>query len=133
VLASSIFGHGETNIAMTVDPTNPNILYIGGTANGNYSGLIRVDATAVEDSHALVPTSNSKADGGASAYNSVGGVTEDNLTFGQAGYAGTSAGTDNFVQIAPYFNVTLDPDHPFLNNSTLLAYNTPHSPTPDWA
>ena len=35
-------------------PTNPNIVYLGGTADGNQTGLIRIDLTDIWDAHSLV-------------------------------------------------------------------------------
>ena len=34
-----------TTSAWRVDPTNPNVVYLGGTGNGQPTGLIRIDAT----------------------------------------------------------------------------------------
>ena len=42
-----------TTISLAVDPTNPNIVYLGGTSDGQTSGLIRIDTTGIYDSHAL--------------------------------------------------------------------------------
>ncbi len=43
VIGSAQFPQGNYNIAMAVDPTNPNVIYVGGTADGNQSGLIRIN------------------------------------------------------------------------------------------
>jgi subtilisin-like proprotein convertase family protein len=45
-------GSGNSNISITLDPSNPNIAYIGGLGTGA-SSLIRVDATFVHDPHAF--------------------------------------------------------------------------------
>ena len=45
-------------LALTVDPTNPNITYLGGFGGNGYNsdtGLIRVDATNVFDAHSWCP------------------------------------------------------------------------------
>ena len=34
-----------TTSCLAVDPTNPNVIYLGGTADGNQTGLIRIDPT----------------------------------------------------------------------------------------
>ncbi len=52
-LGNADFAQGNFDIALTIDPTNPNIVYLGGTRNGQISGLIRIDATAVNDAHAF--------------------------------------------------------------------------------
>ena len=47
---------GNVDLALTIDPQNPNITYLGGFGGDTYnsdSGLIRVDATNVQDAHAL--------------------------------------------------------------------------------
>ena len=47
---------GNVDLALTVDPQNPNITYLGGFGGNAYNsdtGLIRVDATNVQDAHAL--------------------------------------------------------------------------------
>ena len=49
-----MFPQGNYNIAIAVDPTDPNVIYVGGTADGNQSGLIRIDLTAIWDAHSLV-------------------------------------------------------------------------------
>ena len=41
------------NVALTVDANNPNIVYLGGTANGNQSGMIRINVTDISDSHSV--------------------------------------------------------------------------------
>jgi len=121
VTNSPIFTHGDYDSAFVIDPTNPNVTYLGGTTNGNYSGFIRIDATTVEDSHALVPTSNSKNDGGLSRYNSTGAVSINNKNFSLPFFYGT---TNSFAQNqSPYLNLTLDPNNPFAVNSTILTYN----------
>ena len=48
---------GNVDLALTIDPQNPNITYLGGFGGDNYesdSGLIRVDATNLEDAHSLI-------------------------------------------------------------------------------
>ena len=121
VAGDPIYQHGDYESAFAIDPTNPNITYIGGTVNGNYSGFIRVDATAVADSHALVPTSNNKNDGGLSRYNSTGDVSIVNKTYSLPFFDGT---TNSFAfNQSPYLNLTLDPNNPFASNTTIETYN----------
>ena len=48
---------GNVDLALTIDPQNPNITYLGGFGGDNYesdTGLIRVDATNLQDAHSLV-------------------------------------------------------------------------------
>ena len=52
---------------MVVDPTNPNIAYLGGFGGDTFlsdTGLIRVDVTNIWDAHSLVAYDTFAADGG---------------------------------------------------------------------
>ena len=66
----------DGNYAMTlvIDPTNPNIVYLGGSQDFQSSGLIRVDLTYIHDAHNLTSFNNEANDGGQLQYNTVGGV-----------------------------------------------------------
>ena len=47
---------GNVDLALTIDPQNPNITYLGGFGGDSYesdTGLIRVDATNLQDAHSL--------------------------------------------------------------------------------
>src|SRR5207249_4906803 len=44
---------GNYDMAIAVDPQNPNVIYVGGTLDGPPTGLIRVDTTFVHDAHSL--------------------------------------------------------------------------------
>ena len=48
---------------------------MGGTADGNQTGLIRIDLTDIWDAHSLVAYSDSANDGGALNLNSTGPAT----------------------------------------------------------
>ena len=45
IIGSAQFPQGNYNIAIAVDPTDPSVIYVGGTADGNETGLIRIDLT----------------------------------------------------------------------------------------
>ena len=62
-------------MAMAVDPTDPNIVYVGGTADGNQTGLIRINLTDIWDAHALVAYSYDANDGGQLTLASTGPAT----------------------------------------------------------
>ena len=62
--ARPMFPQGNYNISLAVDPTDPNIIYLGGTADGNQTGLIRIDLTNIWDAHSLVAYSDFANDGG---------------------------------------------------------------------
>jgi subtilisin-like proprotein convertase family protein len=53
---------GNYDISITIDPVNPNIVYLGGMGT-QVSGMIRVDITGLADPHALYLASN-RPDGG---------------------------------------------------------------------
>src|SRR5262249_5207115 len=58
------FVQGNYDISLTIDPTNPNVVYLGGTADGQATGLIRVDTTGIADPYAFYLGQNGN-DGGA--------------------------------------------------------------------
>ncbi len=103
IIGSPLFPQGNYNIAMTVDPANPNIIYVGGTADGNETGLIRVNTTDIWDAHALVSTSSSANDGGKVTLSSTGPATIANL--------------NDLPTSAPYLNFIRNPQAPFETNS----------------
>jgi hypothetical protein len=74
VVGSKLFGQGNYNLSITTDPTNPNIVFLGGTHDGNPSGLIRVDITKMFDPYNLVGFDFDDNDGGLLAPATLGGV-----------------------------------------------------------
>ena len=77
---------GAYNLTLTVDPTNPNIVYIGGSQDFQGSGMIRVDLTDLYDAHNFTSGSNNQTDGGLLAANAQGGVDVTNPANGPATY-----------------------------------------------
>jgi subtilisin-like proprotein convertase family protein len=114
VLGDSEFLHADYNVGLAIDPTNPNIAYLGGTSIGQSSGLIRIDATGVYDSHAFVAFDNNRNDGGASENNTAGRIALKNPNNGIP----STAGGSNFV------NLIQNPTVPFQVNTTVLVFNT---------
>lgn len=53
-------GQGNYDMALTIDPNNPNVVYIGGSRDFGPATMIRVDTTFVSDAHSLFsdPTRN---------------------------------------------------------------------------
>ena len=103
---------GNYNIALTVDPNNPNVVYLGGTHDfTNYSTLIRVDVTRLSDAHSLFvdPTRN----GGGTLENTTSPVTIKKPT------TPTLFGLDPISN--PYLNLLRNPRSPFLANSTIYT------------
>ena len=120
-------GQGDYDIAITVDPNNPQIVYLAGLGAGNGSqpqptgGLIRVDLSAVNDTQALVFYDNSSATAsvnaaGTNQTNTIGGVKyRDLVNFGSLG------GLPGFGNVT---NLSRDPSNPFTSNATVLVSNT---------
>ncbi len=111
------------NISVTVDPNNPNIVYLGGTSIGQTTGLIRIDATKLYDSHAEVAYDGSRPDGGTTQWATNGRVVLKNINIGAPNLTvlrGTTVTTSTFT---PFLNLLQDPTQPFLTNSTLYVSN----------
>lgn len=100
------------NLALTIDPTNPNIVYLGGTGIGQQSGLIRVDSTKVFDSHAAVAYDGTRPDGGLLQIRTAGRAQVKVITDGRPGLLGQN-----------YLNLLQDPLSPYLTNTTLFLRN----------
>ena len=118
-LGNDQFAQGNFDIGLTIDPTNPHIVYLGGTNNGQESGLIRVDATYVNDPHAFFL--NNDLPGGALRRNYVtGAVTIE------------SANPDDFrddnpsgflpdARISPVMNLLRNPNNPLDDDITVVV------------
>ena len=84
--AITLLSQGNLYLTLSVDPANPNIVYLGSFGNtvndvaGSYNatasdtGLIRIDTTNIWDAHNLVATSYDSNDGGAVTLTSQGGA-----------------------------------------------------------
>ncbi len=91
VLSSPTYANAGTNMALVVDPSNPNIVYFGGSSDGtNQSGLVRIDTTKILDSHNLVSYSNSRNDGGLLTINSTGAAAVKDNTKGPGALQGAA-------------------------------------------
>jgi subtilisin-like proprotein convertase family protein len=66
--------NGNANFSMTIDPLNPEIVYLGGTTDYQTSGLIRVDLTGMFNAHNYTPFANNLNDGGKLALDTAGAV-----------------------------------------------------------
>jgi subtilisin-like proprotein convertase family protein len=80
VISSPTFPQGNYTISLAVDPLNPSVVYVGGTHDGQSSGLIRVDTTGMFDSHAYVAFDNSLPDGGKLEINTAGRIQVTSYT-----------------------------------------------------
>jgi len=107
---------GNYDYSFAIDPTNPNVLYMGGTADGQPTGFIRIDVTGIKDPHALVPYNNQGPDGGLlqNATNANTGPSAPDITLKDP---------TKPVTPQPYFNFFRDPNDPFGSNATLNVGN----------
>jgi subtilisin-like proprotein convertase family protein len=119
--SSPIFNHGNYNLALAIDANNPAVIYLGGTANGNQSGLIKIDTTAIYDSHAVVAYDGSRPDGGALQINTTGRTPVVNNQFAPSQFIGTSGFPA--VSPGPYINLLSDPNNPFQTDATDFVFN----------
>ncbi len=110
VNGSTMFPQGNYNFSLIVDPNDPAVVYIGGTRDGQPSGLIRVDTTAVADAHALVPYDNNGLNGSGGLETTTTGP----LTLRDTTKSGPT----------PYYNLIRNPASPFLSNATLKIPNS---------
>ena len=127
--AITLLNEGNLYLTLTLDPTNPNIVYLGsfGGDNGatnltdtaSDTGLIRVDTTDIWDAHALVAYSDIPNNGGDSLWNSSGAAPVNTNLATPIWEEPTPFGY-NFVSTS-YVDFIRNPDAPFLSDSTLYV------------
>jgi len=111
---------GNYNLILAVDPANPNVVYLGGSADGGETALARVDATNLWDAHSLVAYSSFSNDGGTLNLNSTGPATVPSVKLAPPVFLDYVTG---FADPTPYENFIRNPAAPFLGNSTLDVYD----------
>ena len=116
--------NGNSAFSMTVDPLNPNIVYLGGTQNYQDSGLIRVDLTGIYDAHAYVPFASNLNDGGTLARDATGRVNVATTNFADPFYEGTDPSNPALRTGQYYVNLRHSPTDPFNVNATLFVFNS---------
>jgi large repetitive protein len=120
-LGNPAFGsQGNYDVSLIADPNNPNVVYLGGTADGNATGLIRVDTTGISDPYSFYLGENT----------TTGAVRAD--TTDPIGLSKPLASPTNQLQfpprtvidprITPAINMVHDPFNPF-SNSTFYTDN----------
>ncbi len=112
-------GQGTYDIGITVNPLDPYIVYLAGvgTQGPSQTGSIRVDLHTLSDSQAVRYGDSSDAGGGVTqAASSTGGA----VPFSGAGLGG---GVFSFSG-SEFFNLSRDPDNPFLTDSSVFVQNT---------
>jgi subtilisin-like proprotein convertase family protein len=130
VLGNKTFAQGNYDVSLAVDPNNPSVVYVGGTADGNPYGFIRVDVTTMSDPYALVAYDNSNNDGGLIQFSTTGPISvkppPPPVVISQA--TGLPLGPSQPYGLlpglrSPYFNQLRDPDNPFLTPASLQYTN----------
>ena len=112
---------GNVDLALTVDPQNPNITYLGGFGGNEYNsdtGLIRVDATNLYDPHSLVDVVFNYPEGNLTLQTTAW-TTINNVLNGTPLFFNEATGPDT----TPYLNFIRNPQDPFLTDSTLIVDN----------
>jgi subtilisin-like proprotein convertase family protein len=109
------FAQGNYDVSAAIDPTNPNILYVGGTADGQPTGLIRVDVTGLGDPHAFF-LRNDANDGGATRINATDAVSLKNWP--------DLPGFFFDPVFNPFINLIRDPFDPYNASATVFVSNT---------
>ncbi len=119
-LADYDLANGTANISLglTVDPSNPNIVYLGGSQiPTSASGVIRIDVTRIWDAYNLTLYSAVAPDG-LTDWNSTGPVTPgDRLA------ALPSTVVPPTIPPPGFVNYIRDPYNPFVAGATRFVYN----------
>ncbi|MGE5608401.1 MAG: proprotein convertase P-domain-containing protein [Bacillota bacterium] len=99
-------GTGNYDLSLAVDPSNPSVVYIGGTTRTGGPGLIRVDIAALADPYALY-TAHDRPGGG-----KLDGDATDAVVVKDPNLGGIADG---------YVNLLQDPEQPFAVGSMVLV------------
>jgi subtilisin-like proprotein convertase family protein len=110
---------GNYDISLAVSSTDPNIIYVGGTADANPSGFIRVDVTTISDAHNFT-VADDRNDGGALTTSTGDPVALKNWLPNPPGAPTLFI---NPVD-SPFLNLLRDPSNPFAANATVNVQNT---------
>jgi subtilisin-like proprotein convertase family protein len=130
--ANPLATQGFYDISVAVDPTNPNVAYVGGMLEApqpSLGGLIRVDTITMEDPHNLTKWDNNNKDTGLLQTGTLGSVTlKPSPPFPPLGvYNQIPDGQGGFIPVqvpSQWVNLISDPFNPFLTNSTILVSDT---------
>ena len=114
-------GEGNLDLALAVDPTDPNITYLGGFGGDTYNsdtGLIRIDATNMADAHSLVAPNDQVPGENLAIPSSQNPYTTVNNALGEP----TWEVPPNFeFDPTAYLDFIRNPEAPFLEDSTLYV------------
>ncbi|HEY1684009.1 MAG TPA: proprotein convertase P-domain-containing protein, partial [Tepidisphaeraceae bacterium] len=112
-------GVGNYAIALSVDPNNPNVVYLGSSAYTNHAaGMIRVDTTGISDAHAFYQGENAP-DGGAIRADTTDVVALKNWY----NTASPSVGSLLTSITEPTINLLQNPSEPFSLGSAVATNN----------
>lgn len=103
---------GNYNQSLAVDPTNPNVIYVGG-----YEAY-RVDTTGVYDAHAFYIDQNGDANS-----RRWGSTANGPSQLTNTSTLGNRPGTISPLT-SPYINLVQNPETPYVINSTIRVFNT---------
>jgi subtilisin-like proprotein convertase family protein len=126
---TGLSAQGNYDLSLAADPTNPAIVYVGGSQDFGPTGFIRVDTTNIHDAHALVPFSGVGPDGGLLQLNSNASgalVADDPINLPTPQYFSLDPTTGILSAQGPFINLVHDPLQPFLNDASLFARNSNH-------
>ena len=108
-LGNSTFAQGNYDVSLVIDPTNPNVVYLGGTRDGQPTGLLRIDTSAISDAHSDY-LANDRSGVATLQVNSTDAVA---LKVAVTGFVDT-----------PTINLIRDPANPLGGNATFYIHNT---------
>jgi subtilisin-like proprotein convertase family protein len=122
--AAPNFSFANGMLSLVVDPTNPEVVYLGGSSVAQESGLIRVDSSRVRDPYSFVFFENDRPEGN-------GLRTNDSNAQGPARVKRVPDGAGRLIDPLTGFpigtnftNLIQDPRSPFVLGSTLYVDNT---------
>jgi subtilisin-like proprotein convertase family protein len=120
-LGNALFAQGNYDVALAIDPLNPNIVYLGGTQDGNVTGLLRIDTTGISDPYAFF-LDNDNNDGGAVRAATGDPIALKDVTRGVFSFVSANLPID--PRANPYLNLLRDPRNPGDPNATITVFNT---------
>jgi large repetitive protein len=122
----TLLNQGNESLSLVVDPTNPNIAYLGGFGGDTFvsdTGLIRVDITNVWDAHSLIAYDTFAKDGGELELATQGAAPINLLSNGPpVWYQPIGGGFFTFNETS-FEDFIRNPYDPFVADATLYVFN----------
>lgn len=111
---------GNFDIALAVDPNDPDVIYLGGSNQFHDTGLIRIDTRGVHDAKAFY-LDNRNPDGGLRRSHTTSPVSLK----GPTRQTPPPSGGPPYNPVAtPFLNLVRDPNNPFVAGATIMVGNT---------